>query len=67
MREVRTKLTTIEAKTLLNTKNLLIAMYIGLALLCGFVLGLRMGTIEGARNNTEVRNQMLNIEPYDTP
>ena len=52
-------------RKLLNAKNLLIALYILVAFLGGFALGLREGTNFGMRNNTEVRNQILDIKPYD--
>lgn len=48
-----------------STKNLLIAMAIVLALLGGFVSGLRIGTIDGSRHTTEKRNEMLDLKPYD--
>ncbi len=52
-------------RRLLNAKNLLIAMYILVSFLGGFALGLCEGTSFGMRNNTEVRNQILDIKPYD--
>jgi len=52
-------------KRLFNTKNLLIALYIAVAFLGGFVFGLRMGYIDGSQHTDEIRNQMLDIKPYD--
>ena len=52
-------------KFIFNTTNLLIAMYIAVAFLGGFVFGLRTGYIDGSQNTTEIRNQMLDIKPYD--
>lgn len=52
-------------KRLLNTRNLTIALYILAAFLAGFVLGFSKGSDFGRINNTEVRNQMLDMKPYD--
>lgn len=48
-----------------NSKNLLIVVYLAVAFLGGFVFGLRMGYIDGSQTTTEIRNQMLDIKPYD--
>ena len=50
----------------LNTKNALIVLYVLLALGGGWVWGFGQGSNFGRINNTEVRNQILDIKPYDT-
>ena len=52
-------------KFIFSSKTLLLAMCIVLFFLDGFVLGLRLGYLEGSQNTTEIRNQMLDIKPYD--
>ena len=52
-------------KSVFNTKNLLIALYIFVGFLGGFAFGLRLGNMEGSQRTTEIRNQMLDIKPYD--
>ncbi len=39
--------------------------YLLLALVIGLAFGLRIGYTDGAKNTTELRNQMLDIKPYD--
>lgn len=48
-----------------NSKTLLIALYLFVAFFSGFVFGLRMGYMDGSQRTTEIRNQMLDIKPYD--
>jgi hypothetical protein len=52
-------------KFIFSTNTLLIAMSIAVVFLGGFVFGLRVGYIDGSQRTTEIRNQMLDIAPYD--
>lgn len=52
-------------KKYINTRNILIALYILVALLGGWVWGFSQGSNFGRINNTEVRNEILDLKPYD--
>jgi len=50
---------------IITAKNLLIAMWLVVAFLGGFVFGFRSGFMDSSRHTAEIRNQMLDIKPYD--
>jgi hypothetical protein len=52
-------------KRFINSKTILIFTYLILAFSIGLVLGLKIGYTDGARNTIEIRNQILDIKPYD--
>ena len=52
-------------KQIFANKYITISSYISLALVIGLVLGLRIGYSDGVQRTTEIRNQMLDIKPYD--
>jgi len=52
-------------KQIFSTNTLLITFLVVLACLVGFALGLRYGYMDGSQHTTEIRNQMLDIKPYD--
>jgi hypothetical protein len=52
-------------KKYLNGKNALIVFCIPVVLLGGWVCGFRQGSNFGRINNTEVRNEILDLKPYD--
>lgn len=52
-------------KFIFNSKNLLIALYLLVAFFGGFCVGLRIGYMDGSQHTTEIRNQMLDLKPYD--
>lgn len=52
-------------KQFLNLKTLSIFVYMLLVFVIGLAVGLRTGYKDGLQNTTEIRNQMLDIKPYD--